>query len=87
MTSHEDIQRAVDAVTTEVGYVGFLICNAGMTTFDSSPDARPKPHPRDPRFRPKELQTNVAAVFMMTVAFLELLDLGNRRRDPLAPTS
>lgn len=101
MTSHEDLQRAVDAVTEQVGYIDLLVCNAGMTTFDSSPDARPKPtgessiqEIRDYYFnyRPQEvwqkcLDTNVASVFLATMAFLELLDNGNKRRDPAAPTS
>lgn len=45
--SHEDLQRAVDVVTKESGYIDLLICNAGQTTYDSSPNARPKPKPED----------------------------------------
>ncbi|KAM3413906.1 hypothetical protein BST61_g10579 [Cercospora zeina] len=75
-TSREDVQRAVDIVTEETGYIDLLICNAGQTTFDSSLNARPKPtgessvqEIRDYYFnyRPRELwrdtlETNVAAV-------------------------
>lgn len=64
-----------------------------MTTFDSSANARPKPtasssisEVRDYYFnyRPASLwteclQTNTAAVFTTTMAFLELLDQGNKR--------
>lgn len=72
-----------------------------MTTFDSSPNARPKPTGessiKDVRdyyfnYRPQELwrdclETNTAAVFTTTMAFLELLDAGNKRRQKGAPTS
>ncbi|GIZ48807.1 hypothetical protein CKM354_001185400 [Cercospora kikuchii] len=100
-TSREDVQRAVDFVTKDTGYIDLLVCNAGQTTFDSSPDARQKPtgessvqEIRDYYFnyRPRELwrdtlETNVAAVFTTTMAFLELLDAGNKRRDAPKPTS
>lgn len=100
-TSREDVQRAVDMITNETGYIDLLVCNAGMTTFDSRPDARPKPTGessiKDIRdyyfnYRPQELwrdclETNVAAVFTTTMGFLELLERGNQRRDPAAPTS
>lgn len=33
------------------------------------------------------LETNINAVFSTTMAFLELLDAGNKRRDKQAPTS
>lgn len=33
------------------------------------------------------IETNIAAVFSTTMAFLELLDAGNQRRDEQAPTS
>ena len=81
-----------------MGYVDLLVNNAGRTTFDSSPDARPKPTAessigeiRDYYFnhRPSgvwidTLETNVAAVFTTSMAFLELLDQGSksRRRSP-----
>lgn len=88
-------------MTKEVGYIDLLICNAGQTTRDGSPDARPKPtgessiqEIRDYYFnyRPQEvwqscLETNIVSVFTTTMAFLELLDLGNKRRDASAPTS
>jgi NAD(P)-dependent dehydrogenase (short-subunit alcohol dehydrogenase family) len=39
-TSHSDLQRAVDQITQETGYIDLLINNAGQTTFDSSPNVR-----------------------------------------------
>lgn len=91
VTSHDDVQRAVDFVTEDTGYIDLLVNNAGMTTFDSSPNARPKPTPqssiseiRDYYFnhRPQAvwrdtLETNIAAVFTTSMAFLELLDAGS----------
>lgn len=94
-TSHSDLQRAVDQITQDTGYIDLLINNAGQTTFDSSPNARPKPtaessaaEVRDYYFnyRPQKLwtetlETNVAAVFTTSMAFLELLVEGNKRRE------
>jgi NAD(P)-dependent dehydrogenase (short-subunit alcohol dehydrogenase family) len=94
-TSHADLQRAVDQITKETGYIDLLINNAGQTTFDSSPNARPKPTPESSaaevrdyyfNYRPYEiwtqtLDTNIAAVFATSMAFLELLVEGNKRRE------
>ena len=91
-TSQDDLQRAVDFISKDVGYIDLLVNNAGRTTFDSSPDARPKPTAessigeiRDYYFNPRPsgvwidtLETNVAAVFTTSMAFLELLDQGDR---------
>ena len=90
-TSHEDVQRAVDVVTKETGYIDLLINNAGMTTFDGSPNARPKPTAQSTiaevrdyyfNYRPHEvwtktLDTNIASVFTTSMAFLELLHAGS----------
>lgn len=100
-TSHDDLQGAVDVVTRETGYIDLLVNNAGMTTFDSSPNARPKPtaqssvqevrdyyfNYRSPDIWSAALETNIAAVFTTSMAFLELLDAGNKRRAPEAPKS
>ncbi|KAK6436740.1 hypothetical protein LTR95_007064 [Oleoguttula sp. CCFEE 5521] len=94
-TSHADLQRAVDQITKDTGYIDLLINNAGQTTYDSSPDARPIPNAESTasevrdyyfNYRPaslwtETLETNVAAVFTTSMAFLELLDEGNRRRE------
>ncbi len=88
-------------MTKETGYIDLLVNNAGQTTFDSSPDARTKPtgassvaEIRDYYFnyRPQELwrdtlETNIAAVFTTSMAFLELLDEGNKRREGGSPKS
>jgi NAD(P)-dependent dehydrogenase (short-subunit alcohol dehydrogenase family) len=88
-------------VTKETGYIDLLVNNAGMTTFDSSPNARAKPTGQSSvaeirdyyfNYRPQELwrdtlQTNIAAVFTTSMAFLELLDAGNKRRSKELPKS
>ncbi|KAI6855715.1 hypothetical protein KC343_g10480 [Hortaea werneckii] len=100
-TSHDDLQRVVDRITQETGYIDLLVNNAGMTTFDSSPNARPMPTAQSSvsevrdyffNYRPQQvwtdtLETNVGAIFTTSMAFLELLDAGNKRRAKGAPTS
>ncbi|EME81341.1 uncharacterized protein MYCFIDRAFT_52041 [Pseudocercospora fijiensis CIRAD86] len=100
-SDHDDLQRAVDLITRETGHIDLLICNAGQTSFDDTPNPRPKPSPdssiqeiRDYYFnyRPhslweKVLDTNITAVFATTMAFLELLAAGNTRRSSSSPTS
>jgi len=100
-TSHDDLQRVVDQITKETGYIDLLVNNAGMTTFDSSPNARPIPTAQSSvsevrdyyfNYRPQQvwnetLETNISAVFTTSMAFLELLDAGNKRRAKDAPTS
>ena len=73
-----------------------------MTTFDASPGARAVPTAQTSsvaeirdyyfNYRPQAvwtdtLETNVAAVFTTSMAFLELLDAGNKRREKGLPTS
>ena len=91
----------MDTVTKETGYIDLLVNNAGQTTFDSSPDARPKPTAQSSisevrdyffNYRPHELwrdtlDTNIASVFTTSMAFLELLDEGNKRRAQGKPKS
>jgi len=100
-SSHDDIQRLVDLITKETGYVDLLVCNAGQTTWDASPNAPKQPTPESSiseirdyffNYRPtsvwnQTLETNITAVFTNTMAFLELLDEGNKRRAKDKPTS
>ncbi|KAI7153187.1 hypothetical protein D0869_13267 [Hortaea werneckii] len=100
-TSHGDLQKVVDQITQETGYIDLLVNNAGMTTFDSSPNARPMPTAQSSvsevrdyffNYRPQQvwtdtLETNIGAIFTTSMAFLELLDAGNKRRAKGAPTS
>lgn len=95
------MQKAVDIVTKETGYIDLLICNAGMSTAEKGENPRPKPKQdssiseirdyyfnyRDPTIWRDTLETNVAATFTTSMAFLELLDEGNKRREKGRPTS
>ncbi|KAF2717099.1 short chain dehydrogenase/reductase [Polychaeton citri CBS 116435] len=100
VTDHDDTQAAVDKITEETGYIDLLVNNAGMTTFDAS-GQRAKPTAESSiseirdyyfNYRPADLwketlNTNIGAVFTLTIAFLELLDAGNKRRDSDKPKS
>lgn len=102
-TSREDLQRAVDVITKDTGYIDLLINNAGRTTSLTGPGVRPPPtaessieelrdyffNYRNPQDWTDTLDTNIAGVFATSMAFLVLLDAGNRRRaaSPELPTS
>lgn len=72
-----------------------------MSTMEKGENPRPKPtqessiseirdyyfNYRDPSIWAETLETNVAATFTTTMAFLELLDAGNKRREKGRPTS
>jgi len=99
--SRTDLQKAVDFVTADAGFLDLLVCNAGQTSADPNPEPRPIPTPESSiaeirdywfNYRPTEswnqvLETNVTAVMTTTMAFLELLDQGNRRRARGLPSS
>nr|POE48121.1 guanine nucleotide exchange factor lte1 [Quercus suber] len=100
-TSREDLQRAVDIITKETGHIDLLINNAGQTTFLAGPGVRPMPtgdvplseyrdyffNYRDSQDWLNTLNTNISGVFITSMAFLELLDAGNKRRAKELPTS
>ena len=96
VTSHEDLQKAVDHVTEQDGYVNLLINSAGIATPNLGPHAtRPNAKwevgkVRDYWFRKSfadyaaVLETNTTAALQATFAFLELLDQGNKVREQQA---
>nr|POE93319.1 rhamnolipids biosynthesis 3-oxoacyl-[acyl-carrier-protein] reductase [Quercus suber] len=100
-TSREDTQRAVDIITKETGHIDLLINNAGQTTFLGGPGVRSMPSADAPlaevrdyffNYRDSQdwvdtLNTNISGVFTTSMAFLELLDAGNKRRAKELPTS
>lgn len=95
MTSKDDLKRIVAQVDAENGHIDLLIANAGVR----GPDLRGLPASpsltqlRDKLWSPtfedfsRTLTVNTAATFFTVVAFLELLDKGNKRRDQGAPQS
>lgn len=87
VTSKEELQAAVDHITTEIGYVNLVIANSGTI----GPNARFNPDHSVSEMRETlfsnfsmeemtdTLNLNVTASFFTMSAFLELLDEGNRR--------
>lgn len=86
VTSKEDLQSAVDRITTEIGYVNLVIANSGSI----GPPARYNPAASLSELRQTlftdfsmdemndTLHLNITAAFLTMTAFLELLDAGNR---------
>jgi NAD(P)-dependent dehydrogenase (short-subunit alcohol dehydrogenase family) len=90
VTSHDDLQRAVDYISEREGHINLLVNNAGISTPNLEPHAqRPTPRWEVSRVREywfnksfedyaKVFETNTTASLMTTFAFLELLDNGNK---------
>jgi NAD(P)-dependent dehydrogenase (short-subunit alcohol dehydrogenase family) len=43
VNDHDDVQRLVDTITAETGYIDLLVNNAGQTTSESGPNPRAMP--------------------------------------------
>jgi len=92
VTSHADLQAAVDTITQADGHINILINNAGIATPNLGSHAtRPTPKwdiskVRDYWFNKSfsdyaaVLETNTTAALQTTFAFLGLLDAGNKVR-------
>lgn len=89
MTSKADLARAADEIKAKHGYVNAVVANSGVTgpsMAGISPDAsltafRDHLWNWDPAEFNKSYEVNATAVFYTLVAFLELLDEGNKRRN------
>lgn len=87
MTSKADLKRAADVIKSSHGYVNVVIANSGVTgpsmaglAPNSSLTAfRNHLWNWDPAEFNKSYEVNATAVFYTLVAFLELLDEGNKR--------
>lgn len=87
VTSHSSLQSAVDRITTETGYINLLLANSGT----GGPPPRWDPSLPLSQIRTtlftqpimdattSTLNVNVTGAFFTMVAFLELLDAGNRQ--------
>lgn len=98
VTSKESLLTVVDIVKKQTGYIDLLVNNSGVLYNKAEP---PSPNDDIKTFQDKlwnagtsdefnrTFEVNVAAVYYATVAFLELLDAGNKRpgRGNDAPTS
>jgi NAD(P)-dependent dehydrogenase (short-subunit alcohol dehydrogenase family) len=90
VTSKASLQNAVDAISAEVGYVNLVIANSGVLGPYQSfgGDGGPLPSIRALRARlfddvsldafNEPLHVNVTGAYFTMLAFLELLDAGNR---------
>ncbi|EMR64205.1 putative short chain dehydrogenase reductase protein [Eutypa lata UCREL1] len=88
VTSKADLARAADKIKAKHGYVNVVVANSGVTgpsMAGISPDVsltafRDHLWNWDPAEFNKSYEVNATAVFYTLVAFLELLDEGNKRR-------
>lgn len=91
MTSKLDLERIAAQVTSEVGYVNLLVCNAGITGPSFGPgvsvqagsetsiaDLQRDLFAVDPAAFAQTFNVNVGGVFFSIAAFLPLLDAGNK---------
>ncbi|KAL3469744.1 hypothetical protein BJX99DRAFT_64784 [Aspergillus californicus] len=95
VTSKDDLQRIVAQVDAEEGHIDLLIANAGV----SGPDlnglaASPSLNELQDKLWSPSVEAfastytvNTAATFFTIVAFLDLLDKGNKKRHRAAPRS
>jgi NAD(P)-dependent dehydrogenase (short-subunit alcohol dehydrogenase family) len=88
VTSKDSLQAAVDRITSEVGYIDLLIANSGIPGPTEGWDrtrSLPLSEIRAKMFDQRvmngmtdAMNVNVTGVFFTMVAFLELLDAGNK---------
>ena len=88
VTSYSSLKSAVDKITAETGYINLLICNAGVAdpaskNFDPTLSLKEN---RERMLTPEAMEgmnrtfeTNVTGAYYTMVAFLDLLEEGNKR--------
>ncbi|KAL2151697.1 hypothetical protein VTH82DRAFT_6795 [Thermothelomyces myriococcoides] len=87
VTSHASLQSAVDRVASDTGYINLLVANSGASGHTQGMDSSlPLSELRSRLFTEEvmgtmtsTLQVNVTGAFSTILAFLELLDAGNKR--------
>ncbi|KAL2167200.1 hypothetical protein VTG60DRAFT_1612 [Thermothelomyces hinnuleus] len=87
ITSHASLQSAVDRVASEMGYINLLVANSGVNGHSQGMDSSlPLSELRSRLFTQEvmdattsTLQVNVTGAYFTILAFLELLDAGNKR--------
>ncbi|KAI1813749.1 short-chain dehydrogenase [Poronia punctata] len=86
VTSKASLQSAVDSISTEVGYVNLVVANSGVfgpyQSFDSSlsiGELRSRLFGEvSPESFTEPLHVNITGAYYTMLAFLELLDAGNK---------
>ncbi|KAK3319689.1 hypothetical protein B0T19DRAFT_445492 [Cercophora scortea] len=89
VTSKDSLQSAVDQITAETGYINLLIANSGILGQTNRWDwtfTKPIAEVRAELFTKNSMEAftdvfhvNVTGAFFTLIAFLELLDAGNKR--------
>ncbi|KAI1267741.1 short-chain dehydrogenase [Xylariaceae sp. FL1019] len=87
VTSKDELQRAVDIIEKDVGYINLLVANSGVVGKSPSFDAQASlPELRQRLFAGSTMESmneplnvNVTSAFFTMTAFLELLDSGNKK--------
>ncbi|KAK9476177.1 hypothetical protein V1514DRAFT_199261 [Lipomyces japonicus] len=97
VTSKPDLIRVTEAIKAQSGHVDLLVVNSGVMSerlTDYPPEAKTDAKALSQFWLQKSQEdwnrtfsVNVTSVFFTTVAFLELLDLGNKKRAVGKPTS
>lgn len=93
VTDKDSLLKVMEEVKREQGFINLLYCNAGVTgpiLRDSLPKKEGKPtvqelqaalwKPEQAEFA-KAFEVNCTAMFYTAVAFLDLLDAGNKKRN------
>ncbi|KAF8461346.1 hypothetical protein BDZ91DRAFT_737186 [Kalaharituber pfeilii] len=93
VTSKASLQAMVDQITAEIGYINLLVANSGITgPLQKALVTQASNYPdvasvrkflwdnHDEDLWASTFQTNITGVYLTTVAFLDLLDEGNRRK-------
>lgn len=90
VTDKESLQKIAEQIRQESGYINLLFANAGMGGPKHAKDTPEKPTVKDfqkavfgpdPEEFTKTMHVNTTAVFYTAVAFLDLLDEGNKKRN------
>ncbi|KAK1832497.1 hypothetical protein QBC39DRAFT_329974 [Podospora conica] len=96
VTSKISLESIVSVVATDVGHLNLLVCNAGIAGPQVAPPSGPNPSLDE--WREEQLshdfddftqtfRVNATSVWYTAMAFLKLLDEGNRRGGGAATTS
>jgi len=90
VTDKQSLQKIAEQIRKEEGYINLLFANAGISGPNHTKDVPDKPTAKDfqkavfgtdPQDFTQTLHVNTTAVFYTTIAFLDLLDEGNKKRN------
>ncbi|KAJ4346897.1 uncharacterized protein N0V89_010830 [Didymosphaeria variabile] len=88
VSDKQSLQKIAEQIRKEEGYINLLFANAGVSGPNHAKDVPDKPTAKDfqkavfasdPQDFTQTLHVNTTAVFYTTIAFLDLLDEGNKK--------